>query len=115
MTSLIVLYQQMADLTLSECKKCKCPLSCCSSEYCGMAIERARGKYGVELQSTNHPTLPLMGENGCTASPHFRPLCTLHTCEINAFGFKRGDKTWTNEYFGLREQIEELEFEQSKV
>ena len=62
---------------------------------------------GVTLVPTGHPTLPFMGPNGCTVEPHLRPLCTMHTCAINAFGFKPDDPEWTVKYFVLRELIEE--------
>lgn len=101
-----ILMQQMADLTLPECQKCPVPLSCCDSMYCEMALEYAKDEWGVTLERTNHPTLPLMGPNGCTAAPHLRPLCTLHTCKINALGTSRNAE-WDKQYFDLREKIEE--------
>lgn len=102
---LIPLMQQMADLTLPKCRGCRCPLSCCSGEYCEMAIEYAKEEWGTELGRTSHPTLPLMGPSGCTAAPHLRPLCTLHTCEINGRGTS-GNQEWDEQYFTLREEIE---------
>lgn len=99
------LYQLMHEHTLAECKKCRVPLSCCSPEYCEMAIDIAKEE-GVELARTDHPRLPLMGKDGCTAAPHFRPLCTLHTCRINNLGTS-GNQEWDDRYFELREQIEE--------
>lgn len=107
--ALTVLYQQMADLTLPKCKACPVPLSCCSAEYCQSAILVAKEDWGVELKETGHPTLPLMGESGCTAAPHFRPLCTLHTCRVNSLGFEPNDPAWNEEYFALREKIDEIE------
>lgn len=73
-----------------------------------MAIEIAR-EWGTKLETTDHLTLPLMGKNGCTAAPHFRPLCTLHTCRINALGFEPSDPEWTKKYFALREQLAEMD------
>jgi hypothetical protein len=108
--ALIVLYQEMADLTLPKCKECRVPLSCCDSMYCDMAFAYAKAE-GVNLERTNHPTLPLMGEKGCTAPPYLRPLCTLHVCSINSLGFDAKDLKWTNKYFALRERIDELEFD----
>jgi hypothetical protein len=109
---LIELMQQMADLTLPECKHtCALPLSCCSPEYCRMAIQYARDQWGIELQPTDHDRLPLMGAKGCVAAPHLRPLCTLHTCQINSLGCKPNDPQWTSRYFDLRDQIEELMYE----
>lgn len=108
---LVALYKEMADLTRPECDKCKVPLSCCSSEYCEITLAVAKERWGIELPVTQHPTLPLMGTTGCTAAPHLRPLCTLHTCEINCLGIKRGDPEWTKKYFDLRVEIENLEME----
>lgn len=59
---LVVLYQQMADMTLPKCKSCRVPLSCCSPEYCEISRVIAL-EHGVELQITNHPKLPFMGQN----------------------------------------------------
>ncbi len=106
-TELVVLFQEMADLTLPKCRECRVPLSCCSAEYCRMAIEVAKQDWGVELQETGHPSLPLMGETGCTAAPHFRPLCALHTCRINGLGYDPDDPEWTKRYFALRGEIDE--------
>jgi hypothetical protein len=112
---LVVLYQKMADHTQPECRfSCRIPLSCCSPEYCGMAIDYAKEEWGVELPTTDHPKLPLMGPKGCTAPPHFRPLCTRHVCSINSHGFKPGDGKWTDEYFTLLEQVEEVHYRLSE-
>ncbi len=111
---LIQLYSAMSELTQPECKNsCTIPYSCCSSEYCESTIGFAKEVWNVTLEPTNHPELPLMGESGCIATPHLRPMCTLHTCDINGIGFKRNDLNlkWTNKYFTIREEIQELEFE----
>lgn len=79
-----------------------------------MAITIAKEEWGVELTITEHPELPLMGPNGCTAAPHFRVLCTLHTCKINSLGFEPGDPKWTEAYFELREKLNILEYEKMK-
>lgn len=109
MTDLPTLYQQMADLTKPECaSSCRIPHSCCSPEYCQMAREVAK-EWGVELDETDHPTLPFMGDNGCVVAPHLRPMCTIHTCDIGAFGCKfhpSPDPEWDEKYFRLREKIE---------
>jgi hypothetical protein len=107
----------MADHTLPECKKCPAPLSCCSPEYCHVAILIAKTDWGVELKTTNHPSLPLMGPDGCVCPPHFRPMCTLHNCSINSLGVKLGPNgaAWTNKYFEIREQIDILELEAGKT
>jgi len=112
---LIKLYKTMYDMTEPECRlSCQCPQTCCSPEYCEYTIEYAKESWGVELQRTDHPKLPLMGPSGCTAAPHLRPNCTLHTCDINGLGYKRDDPDWTEKYFKVREEIEVLEFKRMK-
>jgi len=37
-----VLYLEISNITLDECKKCRAPLSCCSREYCFMARDWAK-------------------------------------------------------------------------
>lgn len=114
-SQLVVLFQRMSEMTSPECRKCRVPLSCCDAMYCGCAEEYAQDEWGVDLTplKTDHPTLPFMGPTGCVVSPHLRPLCTLHVCSINNIGIKIGDPKWTEKYFILREQIEELEYLQS--
>lgn len=109
---LIVLYQEIADHTEPECRlTCFRPHSCCSLEYCIFTIEYAKEEWGVELPATDHPKLPLMGEKGCTAAPHLRPACALHTCEIASMGWKDGDPEWTDKYFKIRNEIDTVHFE----
>jgi hypothetical protein len=113
---LIILYEKMSEHTKNECaKNCKLPHTCCSIEYCNIAYEYAKEEYGIELQETDlyhdgHTRLPYMSETGCTVQPHLRPLCTLHTCAIYAWGFKPNDEEWTKKYFEIRERIDEVEF-----
>lgn len=113
---LVKLYAEMSKLTSPECAcTCRVPHSCCSPEYCDLAIEWAKKRWRVELPRSNGKsargeTLPLMGPNGCIAEPHFRPICTIHTCQVNGLGFKPGDPKWTAKYFRLREKIESLEY-----
>jgi hypothetical protein len=103
------LYAEMADLTLTDCKaRCKTHFSCCSPEYCEMALERAQ-QFGEPLEPTGDPRLPCMGQSGCVAAPHLRPLCTLHHCDINALGIHKTDPGWTDRYFRLRAKIEDAE------
>lgn len=105
------LYSQMHDLTLPECRKCRAPLSCCDAVYCE-ASKQVQKEWGEGILAPNtHPTLPYMSVNGCVVPPHLRPLCTLHTCEINSLGFKKNDPEWTTKYFSIREQIDILELE----
>ncbi len=109
---LIILYQEMADLTKPECvNNCKLPLSCCSSEYCMLAENVANIRYKEDIShlKTDHPTLMFMGKDGCVCPPHYRPLCTLHTCAISSFGHKPNDSEWTKKYFKLRNKIEKAE------
>lgn len=53
------LYQQMYELTEPECAKCRASRSCCSPEYCQLAMQRA-AEFGVTLTPTGHDRLPLM-------------------------------------------------------
>ena len=110
---LITLYAELGTHTEAECAgtRCRRPLSCCAPMYCDLAMDFAREYWGVELEPTWHPTLPLMGPNGCTVAPHLRPICTAHTCEINEHGCKRGDPAWTERYYELQEEIALIEAE----
>ena len=111
---LIEAYAQMAAHTRPECAStCVLPHSCCAPEYCESARLWALSEWGVELQETGHPRLPYMGESGCVVPPHLRPICTVHTCEVNSLGFKRGDRAWTTRYFELRDRIDDLEHKRS--
>ena len=112
MSDLVVLYQQMADLTAPECANtCKCPHTCCDEFACQMTREIAKERDGVTLEEypPNSRGAFYLGDKGCTVAPYLRPHCTMHTCEISSMGFKRGDPKWTKSYFKLREKIERLE------
>lgn len=102
---LVVLYQELYQLTNPKCGACRLPNSCCSQEYCELTMEYAREEWGVELQPTEHPTLPLMGEKGCTAAPHLRPQCTAHVCEQHLM---RPDE-FAEKYFDLRDRVNDAE------
>jgi hypothetical protein len=102
---LVRLFKEMSELTEPECGRCRAPYSCCSPEYCEMAEEYA-AEDGATLVPTAHPTLKFMSPSGCVVPPHYRPLCTLHTCDINSIGVKPGDDAWTSLYFALRERLE---------
>ena len=109
--ALVSLYRQMAEHTKPECGACTVPNDCCAPEYCGMAERWARDKWGVDLTPLKRPgRLPFLQNNECVVLPHLRPLCTLHTCDVNAFGGKLGDEEWTDHYFHLRTQIDYLEW-----
>jgi len=114
---LIDLYQQMSNLTAPvcgiDCGKFS-EFRCCSPEYCEMAMEHASKSWGMILASTGHSKLALMGPLGCVAAPHLRPMCTLHTCDVNSIGCRKNDSMWTRKYFKLRGQIERLEFRREK-
>ena len=110
---LIGLYAEVGRMTNPECLiVCQQtnPYRCCEQSYCELAMDWADEAWGVKLEPLAIvPELPMMGLSGCTLEPHLRPICTMHTCEINAFGCKRGDEFWTKEYFALRDAIDELE------
>lgn len=107
---LVALYAQLAAHTEPECSgRCARPRSCCEERYCSIAIEFARSHWQVELQTTWHPVLPLMGDDGCTVAPHLRPICAAHTCEICTHGVKRGDAVWTQRYYEITQAIADIE------
>jgi hypothetical protein len=108
---LVAAYQEMYEHTRPECGKCKVPFNCCSAAACDGTMAHALDQWDVTLPATGHPKLPLMGEQGCTAAPHLRPLCTVHQCDISASGNKANDPAWTERYYELRERINDLEFE----
>jgi hypothetical protein len=106
-----ILWQKMADLTMSRCqKKCKTKLgSCCNGNesYCEMAIDTMR-KSGAK------PPKKARGKDGkCLIPPWYRPLCTLHQCDINNIGCAPDDLKWTEEYFDLRGEIEQVGFDEA--
>jgi len=112
---LIILFQKMSEMTSPECAKCRNPHSCCDALYCQCAEIYAKDEWGVDLTplKTDHPKLPFMGSDGCVVPPHLRPLCTMYTCDINSLGIKKGDPVWTEKYFTLREEIDDLEWTRS--
>lgn len=99
-----VLYQQMYELTNPKCGSCRAPNTCCDKMYCEATIAYANQEWNVELSSTGHPKLPLMGPKGCVAAPHLRPLCTVHVCEQHLM-----DVEFSEKYFDLRDQLNEQE------
>ena len=108
---LINAYQKLYALTMPACRnQCRAPRTCCSPEYCEETIRWAQESWGTKLSTTEHPTLPLMGPDGCTAAPHFRPMCTAHVCKINGMGTS-GDPEWDQQYFELTDLVNNLEFE----
>lgn len=117
-TELINLYAEIASLTAAKCagkgeRACLVPQHCCSPDYCEMTIDYARERHGVNLDRTNHEKLPLMGETGCTAAPHLRPLCSVHVCSVNSFGIC-GSQQENLMYWKLRNQIEAIEMEEEQ-
>lgn len=103
------LFAEMYAHTKNECANCRAPYSCCSPEYGEMA---ARGMLEANEPippSTNNPRCQFLSTQGCIIQPYQRPLCTLHTCDVNSLGFKRNDPEWTEKYFEIRERIDLLE------
>jgi hypothetical protein len=90
------LYTKMAELTktvcLSECLGGRVG-SCCSPEYCQMAIDFAK-ENDIELTETKNA-------KGCLVEPWLRPLCTLHICER----ILMRDVDFASKYFDLRDEI----------
>lgn len=109
-TRLVALYAELAAHTEPECSgRCERPRTCCEERYCTIAMEFAKTQWHVDLTPTWHPTIPLMGDDGCTAAPHLRPVCTAHTCEMCNHGTKRGDPVWTARYNDIMRAIDEIE------
>jgi len=113
MIDIDALWVEMAALTRPKCGGSGCrgvrdlPNRCCDSWYCDLAIETA-AEVGVSYPPTGHPSLPLMGPDGCSAHPKHRPTCTLHTCAVNSLGEEPDDPAWNERYFALRERIARL-------
>jgi hypothetical protein len=107
-------YRRMADFTAPLCGPEWCgstgaaQTKCCSAFYCKIALDRAE-EFGVDLEMTDHPELPLMGETGCTAPPYLRPACTLHHCKIYCLGILPSRPDLTAEYFLLRAEVMDAE------
>jgi hypothetical protein len=98
------LSQQMYDLTNKECGSCRSKYSCCTKDNCEMTETVA--------QQLNFP-LPekingmYMGPKGCILEPWQKPICTVHVCGINSNG-TLGDEKKDEEYFRLREEMDDL-------
>lgn len=117
-SKLIELYQRMAEHTAPRCGSDRCrpykPGGCCSREYCQMALEFARDERGVDLTplwDENSPGAPFSRGGPCVVAPHLRPVCTMHVCVINNLGYDWSDPNWSDRYFELREQIDEVELQ----
>ncbi len=113
---LIAKYQEMSDLTNPKCDKCFAalgPNSCCSKTACEIALDWAREKWNIDLRDkfNKYQKIPFMGKKGCKIAPHFRPACTNYTCAVHAFGFDKNDPDWNTEYWALRQELDDLEWE----
>lgn len=107
----IALYKKLSEHTQPVCATyCRKPQSCCDAYFCEAAIVYAKEHWNTTLERTGHPTLPMMGPNGCIVEPHMRPLCTYHVCCVDALGYKPNDPAWTLEYFNLREMVQNAEW-----
>lgn len=111
--TLIAFYKELSDLTRPLCSLCRVPFNCCSAEYCSLAKSWAKDRWNLDISSLaiKNNKIPFLSKEGCLVAPHLRPICTLHHCQINSLGFFIGQKKLTNEYFSIREKIEELESE----
>jgi hypothetical protein len=112
---LVTLYEEMYQHTKDRCDGCKGGASCCHSTICEMVAQESWFNWGVELTSTGHPKLPLMGATGCSAAPHIRPLCTVHVCGIQSHGGDPGDPVWTARYWERRNNLRDLELQLESV
>ena len=112
---LIVLYRELAELTLPKCHLCRAPMICCDPMYCKFAKERA-AEWNVTLSEVELGQRPaqqkdllFMGPTGCVVPPHLRPLCTAHVCEQHLESNQ--DSTFQQRFWELRDQINDLEYE----
>lgn len=107
MDSLKELFQQMYELTNPLCGKCPVPYSCCDTKYCDIATKYAKDVYNIDLTifDTGNKVKYLDKEKGCLIPPHLRPMCTLHVCDVNAFGYIRKEPELTDKYYALRNEI----------
>ncbi len=107
------LWERMAELTNKKCiQKCKILGSCCDKFYCEIA-ENMASVHGVILQKTANEKLPFLDKNNqCVVPPHLRPMCSLHQCDIASIGGDANDPEWTKEYFELREQLDEIGYDE---
>lgn len=96
-------FAAVAEHTRAKCGACLAPYACCSTSQCESTIAFAKDTFGVDLPVTDHPKLPLMGPEGCTAAPHFRPICAVHVCEQHL----AGNTPWIDTYWDLRETAED--------
>lgn len=93
-------------LTVGHCGCEDKEFRCCSKEYCIAAAGFALLYHNIRLTSTKHP-IPFMGTKGCIVSPHLRPICTLHVCNISwKSGEFPSDPERTRRYRELRGEIE---------
>lgn len=104
MSQLKVLAQEMADLTLPECRKCRVPFNCCSLSACELTEGLAQAME-IDLPPRLNDNIPYLGDNGCILEPWQRIICATHTCDIAAVGCKPKDLEWTTRYWILREKI----------
>jgi hypothetical protein len=106
------LWQDMANLTKEKCtQKCKKMGMCCDKFYCEIAKNMAT-EYNVNLKETGN-NIPFLDNTGtCTVPPYLRPMCVLHQCEIANVGVCADDQEWTNQYFKLREKLENMGFDE---
>lgn len=71
MNDLIKLYDEMQQLTFSECKDCR-TYSCCTPDACKMVSAYANLRYGIDLDY-NGQTFIIEGK-GCSVPAYLRPL-----------------------------------------
>ena len=120
---LVTMYDEMGKLTEPECRSsCNAPQSCCSESDCNLAAMWAKREWDTVLEplpadKRGPKGFPFLSPTGCVVAPHLRPGCTMHTCDMSSFGFKKVDPdgAWTDSYFELRQKITTLEWEWHKA
>ena len=103
MSELKEVFAELAEHTRPKCASCRVPHACCTAAQCEMTKQIALEEFGVELEYTDHPTLPFMTPSGCAVEPHLRPICSVHVCDQH-FG---KDEAWEAKYWALRQRAED--------
>ena len=99
------LYQRVANLTKPKCASCNVPFGCCSPDI-GLFVEEQLKEIGVIYPKTGNKKCQYLSDEGCATPPKHRPLCSVHVCEKHYII----DQKFAQEYFDLREEIDELEY-----
>ncbi len=112
MDKYIELCSEMYSITRGICeKRCKKRGACCDRFFCEDAWTRAN-EAGTILPWHDGQPLPLLVDGECAAPPQFRPICTVHQCDIASLGyFKDSPMELTDRYYDIRDEIDSIMLE----